>query len=136
MCRSSSREKNCASGLIKADGATPLGDGVRFAIRLFSFVIAIAVVVFALANRAPMTLSLSPLPVEQTLPTYLVLLATFAVGVAVGGFSHWIAAAGRRRAARKEHRQLVRVERELTEVRQHSPASAPTEANSKSLETV
>jgi uncharacterized integral membrane protein len=109
---------------------------VKIAFRILSFVIAVAVVVFALANRAPMTLSLSPLPVEQTLPTYLVILVTFAAGVAVGGLSHWFAAGGRRRAASKEHRQLVRVERELTEVRQHSPTSASTEADSKALETV
>lgn len=100
---------------------------MKIAVRLISFVIAVAVVLFALANRGLVAVSFAPLPVEHTLPLYLVILMTFATGVAVGGFSHWIATGRRRRAAKSDHRQLVRVERELTEVRQHgsSGSAAP-----------
>ncbi len=96
---------------------------MKIAVRIISFAIAVAVVLFALANRGPVTLSFAPLPVERTLPVYLVILVAFAAGVAVGGFSHWIATGRRRRAAKDERRQLVRVERELTEVRQHGPSA-------------
>jgi uncharacterized integral membrane protein len=98
--------------------------------RVVAFVIAVAVVLFALANRGAVTVSLAPLPMERDLPLYVVILLAFACGVAVGGLSHWFATGRRRRAAREEHRRLARVERELTEVHQQEGAKSA----SKSLE--
>ena len=100
--------------------------------RVIAFVIAVVVVLFALANRGAVTVSLSPLPMERDLPLYLVILLAFACGVAVGGLSHWFATGRRRKAAREKHRRLARVERELTDVHQHEGDKSPSE--SKSIE--
>ena len=106
---------------------------MKIVIRIVAFVIALAVVLFALANRGPIILSFAPLPVERELPLFLVILVTFAAGVLVGGFSHWFASGRRRRTAREGTRRLALVERELTEVRQHGAETAP---KSKSLEPI
>jgi uncharacterized integral membrane protein len=90
---------------------------VRLLLRVLAAAFAVVAVIFALANRAPVTISLSPLPVMVELPLYLLVLGALAVGVAAGGMASWIAAGRRRRAERTTRRQLVATERELVDTR-------------------
>lgn len=60
---------------------------------------ALAVVVFALANRQPVTLDLWPLPFAVDLPVYLAMLGALALGLLVGTSVQRVSGAGRRRRA-------------------------------------
>lgn len=82
---------------------------------------AVLAVAFALANRAPVTVALSPLPVGVELPLYLLVLAALFVGVAIGGASGWLAAGRRRRAAREGRREAAALKRELDDLKQARP---------------
>lgn len=100
-------------------------------IRLLGVVIGAAAIWFALANRDPVGVSLAPLPVFMELPVYLLVLVVFAVGVLVGGSSHWLAAAHRRSAARDNTRRLVVLERELDDLHDQRPPVSPEEPQTK-----
>jgi lipopolysaccharide assembly protein A len=62
-------------------------------VRLFAWIIglplAVAVTVFAVANRAEIRFDLWPLPFGVDLPAYLAVLAPLGVGLAVGFLSGW-----------------------------------------------
>ena len=72
--------------------------------------VAALAVVFAVVNRAPVTLSLWPAPFEIDLPLYLLLIATLALGVAIGGAAAWLGGASRRGAAREAERRAEALE--------------------------
>ena len=100
-------------------------------IRVLGACIAAVAIWFAVANRGPVVISFDPLPVLLELPVYLLVFVVFAIGVLVGGSSHWLAAAHRRSAARDNKRRLVVLERELDDIHdQRSPAS-PEEPQTK-----
>lgn len=67
--------------------------------RLAFIPVALAVVVFALANRQPVTIDLWPLPFAVDLPVYLAVLGALALGLLVGGSVQRVSGAGRRRRA-------------------------------------
>ena len=90
---------------------------MRLALRLLAIACAVAVIAFALANRAPVTVSLAPLPVRIDVPVYLLVLASLAAGVLAGGTASWIVAGRRRRAERNARRQLAAAERALVDAR-------------------
>ena len=90
---------------------------MRLVVRLLAIACALAAIAFALANRAPVTVSLAPLPVRMDLPVNLLVLASLAVGVLAGGTASWIVAGRRRRAERSARRQLAAAERALTDAR-------------------
>lgn len=48
--------------------------------------LAVLIVMLVLANRSTVSLSLSPLPYEATLPIYLVIACSFLLGLSVGLF--------------------------------------------------
>jgi len=58
-------------------------------------------VLFALANRATLTLSFWPSQYALTLPAFVIVFAALLIGVAVGGFAAWLAF-GRKRALLRE----------------------------------
>lgn len=47
-------------------------------------------VVFAVANRHSVTLSLDPAPIEFEAPLYSIVLASAFIGIIVGGFISWL----------------------------------------------
>jgi uncharacterized integral membrane protein len=95
------------------------------------FVIALLVgiaVVFAVVNRAPITLNLWPLPYVAEAPLYLVLIATLALGVIAGGVAAWLGGARWRRRARdaaRESESLRRRVEALERDRAAAPAALP-----------
>ncbi len=66
--------------------------------------LALAVVVFAVANRAPVILDLWPMPLTLDVPVFALALAGGMAGFLAGALITWLSG-GRRRAA---HRRVVR----------------------------
>jgi uncharacterized integral membrane protein len=88
---------------------------------LFLAVVALALVVLALANRDPVTLTLLPqelalcsgVDVTIELPLYLVILGGVVTGVLVGFVWEWLREHRHRSAARNNQREARRLEREV-----------------------
>ena len=100
-------------------------------IRLLGVGVGALAIWFALANRRQVAISFEPLPLSVELPVYLLVLIVFAVGVLVGGASHWLAAARRRGAARDNKRRLVVLERELDDLHDRRPPVSPDGTETK-----
>ncbi len=83
----------------------------------------LAAVIFAIANRAPVTLDLWPLVLQLEVPLFLVLLLSLLVGFLVGGLVVWFASARHRARARRAERRLAQMEEENRRLR--AVVSAP-----------
>lgn len=80
--------------------------------RLILGVIVVVVVVFALANRGPVTLSLWPLPFQDiTVPLYAAVLAPMALGLLLGVAASWFARQRLRWRARASEKRAQAAER-------------------------
>ena len=80
------------------------------------------VVVFAITNRGPVTVTLWPLPWIAELPLYLVVLGSLLVGFLVGAAIAWLSAGRRRHEARLTAERLRGVSAELTRLKRQQPA--------------
>jgi uncharacterized integral membrane protein len=60
----------------------------------------VVLVVFAIDNGAPMTISLWPLPWQATLPGFIALFAALVVGFLVGAVAAWLSGGKSRKRAR------------------------------------
>ena len=87
-------------------------------------VLAIALVTVALANRAPLTIRALPDELsrlvgfnwEITLPAFVILLAAVMVGLLLGFVWDWVREHKHRSTAASEHKERVRLEREVKKV--------------------
>lgn len=94
--------------------------------RFLSFVIlvplAILIVVFCVANRAGVTVSLDPLGTmpqyAYEVPLFLVIMASLIVGVVLGGIGTFLTQGHYRRAAWKRKHEVERLRREADEARE------------------
>jgi putative membrane protein len=75
--------------------------------------VALILVVFAVANRDTITLTLWPMPVALDAPVYLVVLLTLLIGFLLGELVAWMYGARWRREARRSARRVTELEREL-----------------------
>ena len=99
--------------------------------RLLKFLIlapvAAMLLIFAFANREPVTIYFDPIgghglnPVQT--PQYVALLLALAVGVVAGGLTTWFGQGRRRRAARGAQAEVARLRQELQAARFASAAS-------------
>lgn len=91
-------------------------------LRLLSWVImvpvALAVISFAVNNRAVVTLDLWPAPFTMEAPLFAVVLASLVCGVVVGGLIAWLSGGPARRRARASARRAAAAEQELAAMRQ------------------
>lgn len=62
--------------------------------------LALLMIAFAVANRAPVEVRLDPLPFTVEAPLFALAYVCVFIGLLVGGFAAWLAAGRRRRAAR------------------------------------
>jgi uncharacterized integral membrane protein len=90
--------------------------------------VAILVVLLAVANRAPVLVSLDPFTagdpqISFRLPLYALLFATAALGVVIGGVGSWFAGARVRRERREARREAERLRREAERLRAAPAAS-------------
>jgi len=102
---------------------------MRRTIRLIILVpIGIVLIALALANRAPVTLSLDPFRPDQpaaaiTVPLFVALFAALLVGLAIGGMAAWLGQGKWRRAARARARALAALNRGQSAQRGPVPAA-------------
>jgi uncharacterized integral membrane protein len=95
---------------------------------LILFPIAILVVLLAVANRGPVTLSLDPFSaaapeIAFTLPLFAVIFGAVMLGVVIGGMAAWLAQGKHRRAERRYKREARRLRTDTSRTR---PASGST----------
>ena len=94
--------------------------------------IAVAIIVFAVANRQPVQLTLDPFNTGYLgngfeLPMFVVLFGAVAVGVFVGGFASWIKQGKSRQQASEYRTEAFRVRQEADKL------AAELESSKKSL---
>jgi uncharacterized integral membrane protein len=104
--------------------------------RLIGFLVAlpvgIALIVLAVANRAPVTLSLDPLaraasPYTVTVPLFVALFLALMLGVVLGGMASWFAQGRHRRAERmfKREAQSLKAETDRLKAQQAAASGLP-----------
>lgn len=103
---------------------------IRFLKALVLLPIAILVVLLAVANRAPVTLSLDPFSKDAPefsaqLPLFAVIFAAVMVGVVIGGTASWLAQGKNRRARRRYRREADQLRYETERLRSRDAASPP-----------
>ncbi len=104
---------------------------IRFLKALVLLPAAILVVLLAVANQAPVQVSLDPFSQEAPefatrLPLYAVIFAAVIVGVVIGGTASWLAQAKHRRARRHYRREARHLKSETERMRaQATHAGAP-----------
>ena len=91
--------------------------------------VALLVVLFSVANRAPVRVSLDPISRDAPalafdLPLFAVVLAAIAVGILIGGFASWVAQGKHRKAARVNRREADKLRNETQSLRAAVPDSA------------
>jgi len=91
--------------------------------------VALIVVLFSVANRAPVRVSLDPISRDAPafaldLPLFAVILAAIAVGILIGGFASWLAQGKHRKAARVNRREADKLRSETQSLRAAVPDSA------------
>jgi len=103
---------------------------IRFLKALILLPVAILIVLLAVANRAPVTLSLDPFSQEAPefafqLPLFAVIFAAVMLGVLIGGTATWLAQGKNR----KSRRQLRRETRQLRYETERLKAQTPSNSN-------
>lgn len=76
-------------------------------------IVALILIVFAVANRDTVTLTLWPLPVVLSTSLYIVVLLTLLVGFLLGELMAWLNGRRWRREARRNARRVEELERQL-----------------------
>lgn len=89
---------------------------------------AVVAVVFAITNRALVTLNLWPLGVTVKAPLFLILLGGVFVGLLIGGTVAWLSGAKARRRAREAERRSAELQREIARLQRERGPSAPSSA--------
>ncbi len=102
--------------------------------RFLFFVILIPLGVIAVAlsigNREPVTLSLDPVGMlgtgwQVSMPMFVLLFGTLAVGVVIGGIAAWLGQSKWRYAARLERANIARLRHEVERLRELSGRTVP-----------
>jgi uncharacterized integral membrane protein len=81
------------------------------------FVLAVALVVFAIFNRHDVLFSIGPVYEPLNLPLYLIALVFMGVGFVFGCVFVWLGAAPVRRTKRKQRREIKKLEKELDKLK-------------------
>ena len=88
--------------------------------------ILVAIVVLALANRAPVTLHLLPegmarvMPLSIQLPLFVVSLISIVVGMVIGYLLEWLREHKHRRRASQKSREAAHLNREVEKLRRET----------------
>lgn len=97
----------------------------RFLKALILLPAAIVVVLLAVANRAPVTVSFDPTrtaaDLSVSLPLFLLLFLAVVVGVVIGGIGSWLGQRKHRTARRRHRREAERLRAETQRLRALAP---------------
>lgn len=91
---------------------------------LVTALVALVCVVFAVTNRAGVTLIFWPFGIELSAPLYLVVLLALLAGFVVGLLVAWVWSWGARRSARARARRIEILERDLAAAEQRAKGTA------------
>src|ERR687894_702938 len=102
---------------------------INFLKALILFPVAILVVLLAVANRGPVTLSLDPFSREApeiavTLPLFAIIFGAVMLGVVIGGVMSWLVQGKHRRAERRYRREARRLRVDTARARPGSGSTA------------
>jgi uncharacterized integral membrane protein len=102
---------------------------IRFLKALILLPVAILVVLLAVANRAPVQLSLDPFSQDApefatSLPLFAVIFASVMVGMVIGGTATWLSQAKHRRERRHYRREVGHLRSETERLRT-KPSNVP-----------
>jgi uncharacterized integral membrane protein len=91
--------------------------------------VALVIVLFSVANRAPVRVSFDPISRDAPtlafdLPLFAIVLAALAVGILLGGFASWLTQGKHRKAARRNRREVETLRGEAQMLRSAVPDSA------------
>ncbi|MCB1720971.1 MAG: LapA family protein [Alphaproteobacteria bacterium] len=94
---------------------------------IFGFIIAIALVAFAVSNRQNIALNYSPVHDPLEIPLYLLTLLFMALGFIFGALIMWLNTAPTRRRSRQQRKTIKALEKELANAqnKKTSPANVP-----------
>ena len=103
---------------------------IRFLKALILLPVSILVVLLAVANRAPVTLSFDPFSQEApefsaNVPIYAVIFAAVMLGVVIGGTAAWLGQGKNRRAKRQARRESQHLRQETERLRVQAASGAP-----------
>jgi uncharacterized integral membrane protein len=103
---------------------------IRFLKALLLLPVAVLVVLLAVANRAPVQLSLDPFSQEAPefatqAPLFAVIFASVMLGVLIGGAAAWLAQGRNRSAKRQARREAQHLRQETERLRVQAASSAP-----------
>lgn len=76
---------------------------------IISIPIAVLIAVFAVSNRASVSISLWPLPYEIDMPLFMPIMAALLIGLGIGFSWEWLLQGKHRRAARQMDHELKRI---------------------------
>lgn len=101
---------------------------IRFLKALVLIPLAILGVLFAVANRSPVPVSLDPFSkgapeIAFQAPMFVVVLATLALGILVGGAASWFSQGRHRRGHRRYSREVRRLRAETDRLHDQAVAS-------------
>lgn len=97
--------------------------------------IAVVLIAFAIANRAPVSVRFDPLPFAIDLPLYAVALIGIFIGLVSGGIMTWLRGGRWRKLARERQHDKEQLERELAPHRTRTgPAGTTLPASTTSTD--
>jgi uncharacterized integral membrane protein len=101
---------------------------IRFLKALVLLPIAILVVLLAVANRAPVTLSLDPFSqgtpeFAVQVPLFAVIFAAVMLGVVIGGVASWLAQGKHRKSRRQLRRETRQLRYETERLKSQTPTT-------------
>jgi uncharacterized integral membrane protein len=104
---------------------------IRFVKALVLLPVAVLVVLLAVANRAPVRISLDPFSQDAPefathVPLYAVMFAAVMLGVVIGGTATWLTQAKHRRARRQYRREAQHLKTETERLRAQAAPSGMT----------
>src|SRR5579872_1641133 len=122
-CRSSRQARNCASASTRG-GRRERAEGCAMRL-LIGIPLLLVMVLFALSNRAPVTLVLWPTDFSLEVPLSLAILAGMAIAFLVGGLLVWFSALAQRRRARRAEQEVRLLEAEVQSLKARLPSLPP-----------
>ena len=84
---------------------------------LIGVIVAIATVLFAVSNRAPVMITVWPFPFALDLGLYIIVLISVFAGFLVGALVTWFSGGKHRRRVRKQRAEIRALEGELSDAR-------------------
>ncbi|MCB2106740.1 MAG: DUF1049 domain-containing protein [Rhodobacteraceae bacterium] len=97
---------------------------MRLITTLIALAVAVAVVLFAISNRATVTLELWPLPYSIDVGIYAAVLVAILIGFVGGAVAMWLAGGAKRRELRQTRRRVKDLEHSLAQAKSDSGSAA------------